>query len=78
MSGNDVETHFATPHIRWFLAPADGPAPHDGKPRICCYTDSSPYVQYATLKQKWLPMVAGQGREPEWRDIVLVTEGEDG
>jgi hypothetical protein len=78
MTTEPTETHFATPHIAWFLADHDGPAPSDGKPRICCFSDVAPHVRYATLKQRWLPMVAGQGREAEWRDVPIVMEGEDG
>jgi hypothetical protein len=69
-----TETHYPTPRFAWFLTDHNGPAPIDGKPRICCFSDLAPYVQYATLRQRWLPIIAGQGRVEEWRDVPVVTE----
>ena len=73
-----TETHFPTPHIAWFLVDHNGSAPSDGMPRICCYNSMAPHVRYATLRQKWLPMVAGQGREAEWRDIQVMVQEPEG
>lgn len=60
----DTESHFPTAHIRRLR-------------RIVHGSEGTSYEE-TVLQQRWLPIFAGQGREPEWRDVALVVEGEDG
>jgi hypothetical protein len=59
-----VEQHFPTAHLRRLRRKVQG-------------SDSTSYEE-TVLQQRWLPMVAGQGRTEEWRDVPIVMEGEDG
>jgi hypothetical protein len=64
VSTDATETHFVTPHLRRYRRKVHGP-------------DGTSYEE-TVLQQRWIPIIAGQGREPEWRDIEIVTEGEHG
>lgn len=57
----DTETHFPTAHLRRFR-------------RTVRSADGSTSYEETVLQQRWLPIFAGPGREPEWRDVPVVVE----
>lgn len=62
---DDTETHYPTPHQRRLR-------------RTVRSADGTTGYEETVLQVLWHPMIAGQGRESEWRAVPIVQENEHG